>query len=96
MSSFNATDAKNRFGLVLDTALREPVTIVKQGREVAVVLSRDDYARLIEMERRALKAELQEGIASGNAGKLDVARIAAKLDKTKKKKSGKKKKSSRA
>ena len=75
MDSFTATDAKNRFGVLLDRARREPVAITKQGRQVAVVLSNEDYAHLQEVERRMLRAEIAAGIESGDAGELDIEGI---------------------
>ena len=41
-----ATEAKNRFGAVLDDAQRGPVVIRKQDRDVAVVLSMAEYERI--------------------------------------------------
>ncbi|HEY3159694.1 MAG TPA: type II toxin-antitoxin system Phd/YefM family antitoxin [Vicinamibacterales bacterium] len=41
-----ATEAKNRFGAILDHAQREPVVIRRQDRDIAVVLSMADYERL--------------------------------------------------
>jgi prevent-host-death family protein len=46
MTSMSAKDAKNGFGLLLDTARAEPVTIEKHGRAVVVVLSVEEYERL--------------------------------------------------
>ena len=46
MRYVSATDAKQRLAAVLDAAQREPVTIRRQNREVAVVLSPEDYRRL--------------------------------------------------
>ena len=46
MKMFAAKEAKNRFGALLDSAQREPVTIQKNGRAVAVLLSVEDYRRL--------------------------------------------------
>ncbi|KAA1054433.1 type II toxin-antitoxin system Phd/YefM family antitoxin [Azospirillum argentinense] len=46
MKSMSAKDAKNAFGLLLDTARAEPVTIEKHGRPVVVVLSIEEYERL--------------------------------------------------
>jgi len=46
MRYISATDAKQRLAAVLDAAQREPVTIKRQNREVAVVLSPEDYRRL--------------------------------------------------
>ena len=39
MKSMSAKEAKNGFGLLLDTARAEPVRIEKHGRPVVVVLS---------------------------------------------------------
>ena len=47
MKSMSAKEAKNGFGLLLDTARAEPVTIEKHGRPVAVVLSTEEYERLL-------------------------------------------------
>ena len=46
MKSMSAKDAKNGFGLLLDTARAEPVTIEKHGRAVVVVMSVEAYTRL--------------------------------------------------
>lgn len=46
MKSMSAKDAKNAFGLLLDTARAEPVTIEKHGRAVVVVLSVEEFERL--------------------------------------------------
>ncbi|MDD9909057.1 MAG: type II toxin-antitoxin system Phd/YefM family antitoxin [Ahrensia sp.] len=43
MKTMNATDAKNRFGELLDSAQAGPVAIQKNGRDVAVVLSKEEY-----------------------------------------------------
>jgi prevent-host-death family protein len=46
MKTMSAKDAKNGFGLLIDTALVEPVTIEKHGRPVVVVMSVEEYERL--------------------------------------------------
>lgn len=46
MKTVAATEAKNRFGAVLDDAQREPIVIRRQDRDIAVVLSMADYERL--------------------------------------------------
>lgn len=53
MKSMSAKEAKNAFGLLLDTARAEPVTIEKHGRGVVVVLSVEEYERLIEDRSKA-------------------------------------------
>jgi prevent-host-death family protein len=47
MKSISAKDAKNGFGRLIDTARAEPVTIEKHGRAVVVVLSVEEYERLV-------------------------------------------------
>ena len=42
----SASEAKQRFAAVIDTVQREPVTVRRQNREVAVLLSPTDYRRL--------------------------------------------------
>lgn len=46
MQYVSATDAKQTFSAVLDTAQREPVVIRKQNRDVAVMISMRDFERL--------------------------------------------------
>ncbi len=46
MKKLASKKAKDNFGALLDTAQREPVTIEKKGRPVAVVLSLDEYQRM--------------------------------------------------
>ncbi|MDO9318501.1 MAG: type II toxin-antitoxin system Phd/YefM family antitoxin [Gammaproteobacteria bacterium] len=46
MKTMQATDAKNRFGELLDEAASGPVRIQKNGRDVAIVMSSAEYDRL--------------------------------------------------
>jgi prevent-host-death family protein len=46
MKTVSATDAKQRFAAVIDAAQREPVTICRQNREVAIILSPEEYDRM--------------------------------------------------
>jgi len=46
MKHVSSTEAKQRFAAILDAAQHEPVTIRRQNREVAVVLSTREYERL--------------------------------------------------
>jgi prevent-host-death family protein len=46
MSTITATDAKNRFGQVLEMARTEPVRVQKNGRDVAIVISPEEFQRL--------------------------------------------------
>ncbi len=46
MKTMSARDAKNAFGLLLDTARAEPVSVEKHGRPVVVVLSVEEFERM--------------------------------------------------
>lgn len=48
MADMTATDAKNRFGELLEMARSEPVHIQKNGREVGVLLSPEQFRQLQE------------------------------------------------
>ncbi|MDB5529655.1 MAG: hypothetical protein JWR51_2758 [Devosia sp.] len=50
MSEITATDAKNKFGQMLEMAQAEPVRIQKNGRDVAVVMSPEQYDTLVNRE----------------------------------------------
>jgi len=52
MRYVSATDAKQRLAALLDAAQREPVVIRRHERDVAVILSAEEYDRL-----RALNAD---------------------------------------
>lgn len=52
---YTASEAKHKFGQVLDAALREgPVAIVKQRKPTAVLISIEQYRELAQAEDRAL------------------------------------------
>jgi prevent-host-death family protein len=46
MRTVSASEAKQNFAAVLDAAQREPIMIRRHDREIAVVLSPQDYERL--------------------------------------------------
>jgi prevent-host-death family protein len=43
MKSIQATDARNRFGELLEDAISKPVIIQKNGRDVAVLMSKAEF-----------------------------------------------------
>jgi prevent-host-death family protein len=65
MKEMSSTDAKTHFGALLDTAQREPVTIHKKGRAVAVMLSMQDFEEHETMKLTLLQQAIDAGIASG-------------------------------
>ena len=60
MKTMTALEAKNRFGQLLDAAQREPVTVTKQGRPTAVMLSVADYERIRGAARERLLETIRE------------------------------------
>ena len=46
MKSVSATDAKQRLAALLDAAQREPIVIRRQNRDVAVIMSAEEYDRI--------------------------------------------------
>jgi prevent-host-death family protein len=55
MKTVSATDAKQRLAALLDAAQREPIMIRRQNRDVAVIMSAEEYDRI----RGANTAELK-------------------------------------
>ena len=52
MRYVSASDAKQRLAAILDAAQREPVMIRRQKRNVAVLLSAQEYERVCAMNRK--------------------------------------------
>jgi prevent-host-death family protein len=52
MKRFTATEAKNQFGEMLDVCVKEPVSIQKNGRDIAVIMSRTEYDRITNASSR--------------------------------------------
>lgn len=50
MRTVSAKDAKYHFGELIDAARAGPVTVVKYGRPVVVVLAVEEYARLTGLD----------------------------------------------
>ena len=55
--TMSAREAKNAFGLMIDTARAQPVLIEKHGRGVVVVVSVEEYERLSVQSGRTDKGE---------------------------------------
>lgn len=65
MKSMSAKEAKNAFGILIDTARAEPVLIEKHGRGVVVVLSVEEYERLSNPPQPSLKSREREAKKDG-------------------------------
>lgn len=84
MKTMTATDAKVHFGQVLDAALQEPVAIERSGRNVAVVMSSQEFQRLQEAEDAlwGMRAKMAEagGFMTKKEQTAWLARMGAKLN----------------
>lgn len=49
MRTVSATDAKQRLAALLDAAQREPVLIRRQNRDVAVIMSAEEFERMRDL-----------------------------------------------
>ncbi|TKV77073.1 type II toxin-antitoxin system Phd/YefM family antitoxin [Rhizobium sp. AU243] len=61
MKTMSARDAKNAFGLLLDTARAQPVAVEKHGRAVVVVISVEEFERMKRRELRISGNEISNG-----------------------------------
>jgi len=59
MKHISSKDAKNGFGRLMDTARSEPVIVQKHGRPFVVVLSVEEYERLVLADQR--DADVRDG-----------------------------------
>jgi prevent-host-death family protein len=60
MKTMSSGEAQNNFGVLLDTAQREPVTITRRGRPVAFLLSPQEYESLIRGVETAESRNLRD------------------------------------
>jgi len=51
MTTVTALEAKNRFGKLLEMAQRGPVTITKNGRESAVIMSPETFQQFDKIDQ---------------------------------------------
>jgi antitoxin Phd len=76
-----ATDVKNKFGQMLETAMSEPIAIEKKGRPVAVMMSITEFKRLVEIEDRYWGEKARKAIEEGFVAEKDTRKwLKKKLD----------------
>jgi prevent-host-death family protein len=77
MTTIPATEAKNRFGELLEAIQRAPVEIAKKGRAVAVMISVGEYQdmkkRLGELEKSTDFSRLREWRENAARSRMDTA-----------------------
>ncbi len=69
MKTYTATEAKNKFGQLLDDAQRGPVRIEKYGRSSSYVVSEADYEVIQAQKEKALRDILDESQRDIDAGR---------------------------
>jgi len=72
MNSVTSTQAKQEFGEMLMRSQIAPISITRNGKPVAVIISETKYQAL---KLQNLRAALIEGEQSGDAGELDMQAI---------------------
>lgn len=70
MDTIAAAEAKTNFGALLDKAQREPVTISKNGRPVAVVMSAEAFEEHQQAKLRLLREAVEKGLEDMRAGRI--------------------------
>ena len=63
-----AAAAKTNFGALLEKAQREPVTISKKGRPVAVLMSMEEFEAHQALKLERLRQEVKAGLLEFEAG----------------------------
>ena len=56
MKTITSVEAQNKFGELLDSAQREPITITRRGRTVAFIVSPQDMEDLTDARRKREQA----------------------------------------
>ena len=74
-----ATEAKNRLGALIDDAQREPIVIRRQDRDVAVILSMEQFQRMRAANVAALLEASKAAAAEAKANGLTRKKLASLL-----------------
>ena len=80
MITITSVEAQNRFGQLLDTVQREPVSITRHGRPTAFIVSPQDMDELLDSRRKRSKVLAEFEAWSGQAQKRVTPAAAALTD----------------
>lgn len=75
MRTIPAGEAKNRFGMLMDTVQREAVAISKKGRPAAVVMPIQQYEEYKALKLEKLRRHVAEGSAQADRGEFSKKTI---------------------
>lgn len=79
MKTLGASEAKNRFGELLDLARREPVQIAKKGRSVAIMMSIEEFERFLDLENQFLALKADQAKLEGFIGTTESAALLSEI-----------------
>lgn len=79
MHYVSATDAKQAFAATIEKAQHEPVVIRRQNRDIAVILSAQDYERMQRINKEDFQQFRQRMGAYAQAQGLTEAKLNALL-----------------
>jgi len=68
MKKVTATELNTKTGECLEKAQKEPLEIEKNGRVIAVLIAREDYERLSQLENEYWLARVEAAETSGYLG----------------------------
>jgi prevent-host-death family protein len=73
MTRVSAAEFQRAFGQLSDKAINQPVAITKHGRDHLVLLSAEEYTRLLKRDRRVFRTQdlTEEEIAKFAAVRMD-------------------------
>ena len=80
MLTMTSLVAQNQFGTLIDASQRQPVTVTRHGRPVAVVMSYEDYQASLQTITPQVAALISEayplrGTAAGDAMRQHLAAL---------------------
>ena len=78
MKTMTALDAKNSFGVFLDSVRREPVMVTKNSREVAAMFSMEDLQDLADV---FLAEPIKKDVENGSLGVVEALIVQMKINK---------------
>lgn len=79
MKLWKSTQAKDNFGELLDDSRKEPVKITRNNKEIAVVVSIEEYNRLIDLEDSWFASKAKEASKQGYIGKTKSEALLEKM-----------------
>lgn len=80
MKTMTSTEARQSFSTIITSAEREPITISKKNKDIAVVLSSKRYQELTKLEDILYGKAAQLAIKEGLAPKSEVEELLNSID----------------